>query len=354
MNPITPRRAALLIALIFTVDGPAWSAGQVLEISLTAPRAPLSAPAAGLMASVLTPGLLTNAAAPALAVAAAAIAPSAPAPAVSAEAAAALPSAAPAHAAALAQARTNPAAAQAADAGNIFDGRAGAKTAAARPAARKDSVLVVDIGGTHVKILATGHRTPRKIPSGPAMTASRMAREVKLAAKDWKYDRVAVGYPGPVVAGRPERDPANLGPGWKKFDFAAAFGRPVKLINDAAMQALGSYRKGRMLFLGLGTGLGSALIVDGHLQPLELAHLPYKKGMVYEDYLGLRGLERLGKKRWRREVLKVTEMLKQAMQVDEVVLGGGNARIMDKVPPGVRLGSNEKAFVGGFRLWKAP
>jgi hypothetical protein len=213
-------------------------------------------------------------------------------------------------------------------------------------------VLVVDVGGTNVKILATGHQVPRKIPSGPGLTPSQMARAVKRAAGDWTYERVAIGFPGPIADGRLLDEPANLGPGWKGFDFRKAFGRPVKVINDAAMQALGSYHGGRMLFLGLGTGLGSALIVDGVLQPMELSALPYKGGKTYEDVLGRRGLLKLGRKRWRREVAKITELLKYGLQVDEIVLGGGNAKKIREVPPGARLGSNRNAFAGGFRLWE--
>jgi len=155
-----------------------------------------------------------------------------------------------------------------------------------------------------------------------------------------------------VIHNRPLQEPHNLGPGWIKFDFHKAFSRPVKIINDAAMQALGSYKKGRMLFLGLGTGLGSAMIVDGVLAPMELAHLPYKNGKTYEDYLGLRGLQRLGKKKWEKHVAKVVQQLSQALEPDEVVLGGGNTKKLRKLPPGTRLGRNENAFVGGFRMWE--
>jgi polyphosphate glucokinase len=225
-----------------------------------------------------------------------------------------------------------------------------AKSAITSPEAHK--VLVVDVGGTHVKILATGEKEPRKIDSGPTMTARLMVEEVKKLAQGWTYDAIAIGYPGPVVHGRPLHEPANLGIGWVGFDFRKAFGLPVRLINDAAMQALGSYKGGRMLFLGLGTGLGSAMIVDGHLEPMELAHLPYKKGRTYEDYVGLRGLERLGKKKWRATVADVVERLKDALEADYVVLGGGNAKQMDKLPKDTRLGANENAFVGGFRLWE--
>lgn len=217
---------------------------------------------------------------------------------------------------------------------------------------KQPSVLVIDVGGTNVKVLATGHHQPIKIPSGPKMTAKRMVEEVCKAVAGWKYSAVSIGYPGPVVGGRPLTEPHNLGRGWVAFDFKKAFGRPVKLVNDAAMQALGSYRGGRMLFLGLGTGLGSALIMEGVLGPLELAHLPYKKGRTYEDYVGKRGLEKMGKKKWRRHVFDVVEHLKNAMEADYVVLGGGNAKLVKKLPPGARLGHNSCAFTGGFRLWQ--
>jgi polyphosphate glucokinase len=213
-------------------------------------------------------------------------------------------------------------------------------------------VLVIDVGGTNVKLLATGQKEPTKFPSGPKMTAAVMVKQVKEVTKDWGYNRIALGYPGPIINGRPLREPHNLGGGWMKFDFSKAFGCPVKIINDAAMQALGSYEGGRMLFLGLGTGLGSAMVVDGTLQPMELAHLLYKKGKTYEDYLGLRGLERLGKKKWRHHVAKVVELLKGALDADYVVIGGGNSKKLKKVPEGARLGANENAFRGGFRLWK--
>ncbi len=213
-------------------------------------------------------------------------------------------------------------------------------------------ILVIDVGGTHVKVLATGERLPRKIDSGPTMTPAKMARDVKSLTKDWKYDVVSIGYPGPVVLDRPLREPYNLGGGWVGFNFAKAFGRPVKIINDAAMQALGSYRGGRMLFLGLGTGLGSAMVVDGIVQPMELAHLPYKKGKTYEDYIGLRGLTRLGKKKWRRKVADVVERLRAAMEPDYVVLGGGNVKKLKTLPKGTERGDNANAFRGGFRLWQ--
>jgi polyphosphate glucokinase len=219
-----------------------------------------------------------------------------------------------------------------------------------KPKTKKN--LVIDVGGTHVKVLATGKRTERKIPSGPTMTPSKMVEAVKGATKDWEYDRISIGYPGPVTHGRPLREPHNLGSGWIGFDFAKAFGHPVKVINDAAMQALGSYKGGRMLFLGLGTGLGSAMIVNGILEPMELGHLPYKKGRTYEDYLGIRGLKRLGKMKWRRHVIDVVERLKDALEADYVVLGGGNARLIKKLPPSTFRGDNRNAFIGGLRLWE--
>lgn len=213
-------------------------------------------------------------------------------------------------------------------------------------------ILVIDVGGTHVKVLATGERAPRKIASGPAMTPGKMAQDVKQLTKDWTYDVVSIGYPGPVVLGRPLHEPYNLGQGWVGFDFGKALGRPVRMINDAAMQALGSYRGGRMLFLGLGTGLGSAMVVDGIVEPMELAHLPYKKGKTYEDYVGLRGLKRLGKKKWRRHVDDIVERLKAALEPDYVVLGGGNVKKLKKLPPRTERGDNRNAFRGGFRLWE--
>lgn len=212
-------------------------------------------------------------------------------------------------------------------------------------------VLVVDVGGSHVKILATGRDEPRKVASGPTLTPAQMVSGVKKLARGWKYDRVSIGYPGPVLHGRPVSEPHNLGTGWVGFDYRAAFGRPVKIINDAAMQAMGSYEGGTMLFLGLGTGLGTALIVDGVVQPMELGRLPYKKG-TYEDYVGLRGLEKRGKKKWRKNVEDVVARLVAALRPDEVVLGGGNVKKLKSLPPGCRAGVNANAFVGGFRLWK--
>jgi len=215
-------------------------------------------------------------------------------------------------------------------------------------------VLAIDVGGTHVKVLATGRKKHLQIDSGPTMTPKKMIAAVRAASAGWKYEAVSIGYPGAVVHGHPVAEPHNLGRGWVGFDFRKAFGRPVKVINDAAMQALGSYRGGRMLFLGLGTGLGSALIVDGVLEPMELAHLPYKNGRTYEDYVGLAGLKRLGKKKWRRHVADVVAQLEKALQADYVVLGGGNAKLLNRLQPGTRLGDNANAFIGGFRLWQTP
>ena len=219
-------------------------------------------------------------------------------------------------------------------------------------AGKKPKVLVIDVGGTNIKMLATGQKEARKMPSGPTMTAGRMVRVVKACVKDWEFDRVSLGYPGPIINGHALREPHNLGGGWVGFDFGKAFGCPVRILNDAAMQALGSYKGGRMLFLGLGTGLGSAMIVDGDLEPMELAHLGYKNGKTYEDYLGLRGLERLGRKKWERQVGKVVKKLKVALGADYVVLGGGNSKKLKKLPAGARLGNNENAFLGGFRMWE--
>lgn len=212
------------------------------------------------------------------------------------------------------------------------------------------NVLVVDVGGTHVKILATEQTEPRKFVSGSKLTPNKMVAGVKKLAGDWKYEAVALGYPGPVLHNRPVADPRNLAPGWIAFNFEKAFVCPVKVVNDAAMQALGSYKRGKMLFLGLGTGLGSALIVDGIVEPMELGHLPYKKA-TYEDYVGQRALERSGKKKWRRHVANVVARLVAALEPDDVVIGGGNAKILKELPPGCRAGDNANAFLGGFRLW---
>jgi polyphosphate glucokinase len=225
---------------------------------------------------------------------------------------------------------------------------------ASKPKTKTSKVLVIDVGGTNVKMLATGQKEPRKHPSGPTMTPRKMVQLVKNSTRDWEYECVSLGFPGPIINEHPLREPHNLGCGWVGFDFGRAFGCPVRILNDAAMQALGSYKGGRMLFLGLGTGLGSAMIVDGTLQPMELAHLIYKNGKTYEDYLGLRGIKRLGKKKWRKHVSKVTTKLKEALDADYVVLGGGNNKLLKTLPPGARLGSNELAFLGGFRLWEKP
>jgi len=212
------------------------------------------------------------------------------------------------------------------------------------------NVLVVDVGGTHVKILASGQKTAREFASMPTMSAAQMVAGVKTLAGDWRYDAVAVGYPGTVLGNRPTAEPHNLGRGWAGFDFGAAFGVPAKVINDAAMQALGSYKGGRMLFLGLGTGLGTAMIFNGIVEPMELGHLPYRKA-TFEDYVGRRGFERLGKKKWRRHVFEVIALLRAALLPGDIVIGGGNAEHLGELPEGCRLGDNTNAFIGGFRLW---
>ena len=214
------------------------------------------------------------------------------------------------------------------------------------------SILVIDVGGSHVKVLMTGRKNPIRIRSGPTMSAREMVRAVRKATVGWRYARVSIGYPGPVLHGTPVSEPRNLGEGWLGFDFKKAFGCPVRVINDAAMQALGSYKGGRMLFLGLGTGLGSALIVAGVLEPMELAHLPYRKGRTYEEAVGEAALRHFGKKKWRRHVADVVTRLKTALEADDVVIGGGNAKKLKTLPKGVRLGSNANAFIGGYRLWR--
>jgi polyphosphate glucokinase len=213
------------------------------------------------------------------------------------------------------------------------------------------NVLVIDVGGTHVKLLATGKRTPLHLDSGPRLTPAVMVRETLAATKGWRFEGVTIGYPGPVRKGRPVAEPFNLGRGWRRFDFARAFGRSVRIVNDAAMQALGSYDGGRMLFLGLGTGLGSAVVEDGVVQPLELAHLPYREEKSFEDYLGIRGLGRLGHHKWAKHVAIVAELLRNAVIADHVVLGGGNVRKLRRLPPHCRRGDNLNAFRGGFRVW---
>ncbi|MBM4257077.1 MAG: ROK family protein [Deltaproteobacteria bacterium] len=212
-------------------------------------------------------------------------------------------------------------------------------------------VLVVDIGGTNVKILATGQKESRKFPSGPTLTPSQMVTGVKKLAEGWTYDVVSIGYPGVILDDRIVTEPHNLAAGWAGFDFAAAFGCPVKIINDAAMQALGSYTDSELLFLGLGTGLGSAMVINGTVIPMELAHLPYKKG-TFEDYMGRRGLERMGKKKWQKYVEDGVACLVAALRPKDVVLGGGNTKKLKKLPAGCRAGDNANAFIGGFRLWE--
>jgi polyphosphate glucokinase len=212
-------------------------------------------------------------------------------------------------------------------------------------------VLVIDIGGTNIKVASSEKRVPLKIPSGPKFTAAMMVRDVLAATEGWEYDCISIGYPGPTSDDAPRCDPHNLAPGWVHFDYAKGFGKPLRFLNDAAMQALGGYQGGRMLFLGTGTGLGSALVFDGVVIPLELAHLPYRKGRTYEEYIGLVGLERRGKKRWRRSVLDIIERLKAAFVCDYILLGGGNAKLMRDLPPHVILGANENAILGGIELW---
>jgi polyphosphate glucokinase len=215
---------------------------------------------------------------------------------------------------------------------------------------RVKGVLVIDVGGTSVKILATGQTESRSFRSGRKLTPRQMVSKVKKLAAGWTYDVISIGYPGPVLGGRPAAEPVNLGRGWVAFDFAQAFGLPAKVLNDAALQALGSYKGGKMLFLGLGTGLGTALVVNGVVKPMELGHLPYMKG-TYEDYVGRTGLERDGKTMWRRRVADVVERLMAAMRPDETVIGGGNVRNLDALPRRCRAGENANAFRGGFRLW---
>jgi len=212
-------------------------------------------------------------------------------------------------------------------------------------------VLVIDVGGTHVKVMHSGSDEERKVASGPSMTAAEMVAAVQEMTREWSFDVITMGYPGPVLHGRIVDDPHNLGPGWRNFDFAGAFGKPIKILNDAAMQALGSYEGGVMLFLGLGTGLGTALVIEGRVQPLEMGHLPYKKGKTYEDYVGEAALKRRGKRKWRQAVAKVVAELSAALEPDYVVIGGGNAELLEELPPGCRLGDNANAFKGGFRMW---
>ena len=212
-------------------------------------------------------------------------------------------------------------------------------------------ILTIDVGGTRVKLKVQGNDEVRKVPSGPGLTPAEMVGLVRTATADWDYDAVSIGYPGPVVNGRIQVEPVNLGPGWVGFDFAAALRKPVRIVNDAAMQALGSYEGGRMLFLGLGTGLGSTLILDGVLAPLELGHLPYKKDRSFEEYVGQAGLKRLGRRKWQAVVFDVVARLRHALLPDYVVVGGGNVKKLDALPPDCRPGNNSHAFQGGVRLW---
>ena len=214
------------------------------------------------------------------------------------------------------------------------------------------SVLAIDIGGTHVKVRIPGEPEKREFDSGPTLTPQQMVEGVRKLTHGWRIDAISIGLPAPIRNNRPLKDPVNLGPGWTAFDYDADFGVPVKLINDAAMQAVGSYKAGRMLFLGLGTGLGSCLIIDHRVVPTELAHMPYRKGRTFEDYVGLRGLKRLGKKRWRKHVASVCEVLFNALLPDEIVIGGGNVKNLKELPPHCRAGDNANAFEGGFRLWQ--
>jgi polyphosphate glucokinase len=215
-------------------------------------------------------------------------------------------------------------------------------------------VLIIDVGGTNIKVASTDQRVPLKIPSGPTLNAEKMVELVLAATGTWVYDCVSIGYPGPVTHDRPLAEPVNLAAGWVDFPYQKALGKPIRFINDAAMQALGGYKGGRMLFLGVGTGLGSAMIFDGVVVPLELAHLPYRNGFSYEDYAGAAGMERRGKKRWRRSVLDIIAKLKEAMVCDYVLLGGGNAKLMKDLPKGVIVGENSNAIEGGLKLWETP
>ena len=214
------------------------------------------------------------------------------------------------------------------------------------------STLAIDIGGTHVKIRIPSEMEKREFESGPTLTPKQMVDGVKKLSTGWKFDSITIGLPAPIRNNKPVKNPANLGPGWMDFDYDADFGVPVKIINDAAMQAVGSYKAGRMLFLGLGTGLGSCLIVDHSVVPLELAHMPYRKGKTFEDYVGLRGLKKLGKKRWRKQVSDVCDILYAALLPDEIVIGGGNVKNLKELPDHCRAGDNANAFEGGFRLWQ--
>jgi polyphosphate glucokinase len=230
-------------------------------------------------------------------------------------------------------------------------GRAPSRIGTQRLDARR--ILVLDVGGSHVKLRVGERGNPKKFVSGPKMSAADMVKSVcKLVTPD-DYDAVSIGYPGMVIRGRIAAEPFNLGKGWMGFDFEKALGKPVRIINDAAMQAVGSYAGGRMLFLGLGTGMGATLVLDGVVEPMEFGHLPYKNGRTYEQYVGEHGLERLGKKRWRKEVAAVVEQLRHALEVDYVVLGGGNVRLLKALPEGARQGANSNAITGGRLIWEA-
>jgi polyphosphate glucokinase len=214
------------------------------------------------------------------------------------------------------------------------------------------AVLAIDVGGSHVKILLSSGGQEAKAVSGPAMTARQMVNKVVKMADGLSYDVISMGYPGPVVHNRIIAEPHNLGSGWVGFDFERSFGKPLKIVNDALMQAVGSYDGGRMLFLDLGTGLGAAMIVDNVAEPMELARLPYKKGRTFEDYVGNAGLQRRGKMKWRKSVFDVVERFSRALQPDYVVIGGGNVALLKDLPPKVRRGDNANALKGGFRLWR--
>lgn len=232
------------------------------------------------------------------------------------------------------------------------DGAAMSATTPSTPEIPEQTILAIDIGGSHIKIRTNRENEEQMIESGPGMTADKMLQAVKSLAADWHYDVVAIGYPATVRHHQPTAEPANLGPGWVSCDFSAAFGCPVRMVNDALLQAIGSYDGGRMLFLGLGTGLGSAMIIENVAQPMELAHLPYRDGMTFEDFVGIRGLERLGEAEWHETVIDVITRLRHALQPEYLIIGGGNVRRLPKLPTGCRRGDNSLALKGGFRLWQ--
>ena len=226
------------------------------------------------------------------------------------------------------------------------------KPAKTYPSSRKPlRVLSIDIGGSHVKLMDSVHRQRRRFDSGPSMSAAEMCSGTLAMVKDWPYEAVSIGIPAPVRHSQVLKDPPNLGKGWVDFDFTGAFGKPTRVVNDAAMQAIGSYQGGKTLFLGLGTGLGSALVTQHLVAPMELGHLPYRKSGTFEDYVGERGLIRLGEKKWRKHVEIVVGLLRSALLPDEVILGGGNVRLLNELPEGCHRGDNDDAFLGGFRLW---